>query len=115
MEEKITLDFGKKKIFVQARVMGLIGKTVGLMFSRREKAKILLFKFKKPTRTAIHSFFVLFPFIAVWIDADGKIIETKIVEPFLPYVVPKKDYLSLVEIPLNRKYKKITDDIERFK
>ena len=85
------------------------------MFSRREKAKILLFKFEKPTRLAIHSFFVFYPFIAVWVDSEGKVIETKRVNPFIPYIIPEKDFISLVEIPLNRKYKKITDDIERFK
>jgi uncharacterized membrane protein (UPF0127 family) len=115
MQQKIILNFGNKKIQVEAHQVGYIGKTIGLMFSRREKAKILLFKFKKPTKLAIHSFFVFFPFIAVWIGSDDKIIEIKKVNPFIPYIVPGKDFISLVEIPLNRKYKKITDDIERFK
>ncbi|MFZ1971185.1 MAG: hypothetical protein WAU65_03345 [Candidatus Nanoarchaeia archaeon] len=115
MQQKVLLDFGKKKISVEAQVVGKIGRTVGLMFSRREKAKILLFKFKKPTRLAIHSFFVFFPFIAIWIGSDGKIMEIREVKSFIPYIVPKKNFISLVEIPLNRKYKKVTDDIERFK
>lgn len=115
MEEKITLNFGRKKIPIEAHKLGWLGKSTGLMFSRRERARILLFKFNKPVRMAIHSFFVFFPFIAVWIDDNGKIIEIKTVKSFLPYICPKKDFVSLVEIPLSRKYKKITDDIERFK
>ena len=42
-------------------------------------------------------------------------MEIREVKSFIPYIVPKKNFISLVEIPLNRKYKKVTDDIERFK
>ena len=88
---------------------------IGLMFSRRERAKILLFPFSRPTKMAIHSLFVFFPFIAVWLDGDGKVMEVRRVKPFSWYICPKKEFVALVEIPLNRKYKKITDDIEKFK
>ncbi|HTZ41803.1 MAG TPA: hypothetical protein VMC07_01180 [Candidatus Omnitrophota bacterium] len=113
--EKIILKFRNGKIPIEADVMRGVNRGIGLMFSRRERAKALVFKFKKPSKMAIHSFFVFFPFIAAWTGTDGKVIETRKVKPFLGYVCPKKSYLSLVEIPLNRKYKKITDDIERFK
>ncbi|MFH1365099.1 MAG: hypothetical protein ABIH28_00755, partial [archaeon] len=39
----------------------------GLMFTRKEKARVLLFDFKKPVKIAIHSYFVFFPFLAVWL------------------------------------------------
>jgi len=115
MKEKIILSSGNKKIILEAKVAKGLGKVSGLMFSRREKAKILLFKFKKPAKLAIHSLFVFFPFIAIWRDSDGKIMEIKRVKPFSWYICPKKTFKSFVEIPLNRKYKKITDDIEKFK
>jgi hypothetical protein len=50
MEEKITLDFGKKKISVNATIISGFKRFIGLMFSRKEKAKILLFKFSRPVK-----------------------------------------------------------------
>jgi uncharacterized membrane protein (UPF0127 family) len=77
------------------------------MFSRRETAKILLFKFKKSQKIMIHSFFVFYPFLAVWLDKKGKIVDLKIVNPFNPCVSPKKPSFCLVEIPINSKNKHI--------
>lgn len=113
--ERVTLKFSGKKISLRAYVAGGVWRAIGLMFSRRERAKILLFSFKKPARMAIHSLYVFFPFIAVWIDNDGKIMEVRKVKPFSWHVCPKKEFVSLVEIPLSRKYRGITDDIEKFK
>src|SRR3972149_4876948 len=115
IQKKIILKCINRRIPVLAYVATGIWRGIGLMFSRREEAKILLFPFEKPSRMAIHSLFVFFPFIAVWLDADGKVMEIRKVRPFSWYVCPKKPYISLVEIPLARKYKKITDGIERFK
>lgn len=113
--KKVALHFGNKKISFDARVADGIWRGIGLMFSRPERAKILIFPFEKPTRMAIHSLFVFFPFIAVWLDSDGKVMEIKRVKPFSGYICPKSPYISLVEIPLARKYKRITDGIEKFK
>lgn len=115
MKEKIILASGNRKVSFEAKVARGFGRVSGLMFSRREKAKILLFKFKKPVKMAIHSLFVFFPFLAVWRDSDGKITEIRRVKPFLWYVCPQKSFKSFVEIPLTRKYKGITDGIEKFK
>ena len=79
----------------------------GLMFAQKEKAEALLFDFDKPGREAIHSFFVFFPFVAVWLDSKGKIIETKKIKPFTPFAAPKKPYSRLIEIPINKKYSHI--------
>ena len=115
MNKKIFLDFGKKKIPIEAHVVSGFGRFVGLMFSRKEKAKVLLFEFRKPVRLAIHSLFVFFPFIAIWIDETGKIIEIKKVKPFSLTICPEKNFSSFVEVPLNKKNKNIVDDIEKFK
>ena len=96
MEEKITLDFGKKKISVNATIISGFKRFIGLMFSRKEKAKILLFKFSRPVKLSIHSLFVFFPFIAIWIDDRGKIIEIKKIKPFLLHICPSKKFLSFV-------------------
>jgi uncharacterized membrane protein (UPF0127 family) len=115
MNKRIFLDFGKKRISIEAHVVRGFGRFVGLMFSRKEKANILLFEFSRPIRLAIHSLFVFFPFIAIWIDDDGKVIEIKRVKPFSLTVSPRKDFLSFVEVPLNKKNKDIVVDIEKFK
>ena len=83
----------------------------GLMFSRREKANALLFSFDKPTKMLIHSFFVFFPFIAVWMDNKNKVIDLRVVKSFFPSVSCKKPYYKLLEIPINRRYFKIVKSL----
>ena len=90
----------------------------GLMFSRREKAKALLFNFKEPTKITIHSFFVFFPFIAIWLDDKDNVLEVKKIKSFVPRISSAKSYSKLIEIPLNRAYAdiaKIFVEDERFK
>ncbi len=79
----------------------------GLMFSRREKAKALLFNFSEPTKMAIHSFFVCFPFIAVWLDEKNQVIEIKKIKPFVPKASSVNLYYKLLEIPINKTYQDI--------
>ena len=82
----------------------------GLMFRRREKALALLFEFRKPVQMAIHSFFVFFPFWAVWLDDKNKIVEEKIVKSWIFRIAPKRKFSKLIEIPLNKKYKHLLLD-----
>ena len=99
--------FNNKKININVRQCDGLQRFKGLMFVKREKAGALLFDFKKPGRQAIHSFFVFFPFVAVWLDSEGKIIETRKVKPFVPLISIRKSYSRLVEIPINKKYDNI--------
>jgi uncharacterized membrane protein (UPF0127 family) len=105
-----------KNIEIPVRKMGFFGKIKGLMFkSSREN---LLFDFSSDTRIKIHSFFVFFPFLVVWLDKKNKVLEWKIVKPFTVAVSPKKPYRKLVEVPLNKKNTKIIEFFvgkERFK
>ena len=73
-------------------------KITGLMF--RKNSKPLLFKFDKPTREPIHSFFCR-PFYAIW-RRDGKIIKEMKVRPFRISIRPKEPFTELIEIPINR-------------
>jgi len=73
-------------------------KFTGLMF-RTRKTKPLLFEFKKDTRMAIHSFFVFFPFKAIWLDKENRIIEQRTVKPFTFCARPRKAFRKLIEIP----------------
>ncbi|MBS3076469.1 DUF192 domain-containing protein [Candidatus Pacearchaeota archaeon] len=104
---KIPINYKNRKIKLEAKNCNWLKKISGLMFCRRRKAEALLFEFPKNTRMAIHSWFVFFPFMAVWLDDKNEIIEKKIVNPFRFSIRPNKKYVSLVEIPLNDKYKSI--------
>ena len=75
-----------------------IGMILGLML-RTRKTSPILFEFKKDVRMAIHSFFVFFPFHAIWIDENNRIIAQKIVRPFTFSVRPRKPFRKLIEIP----------------
>jgi len=72
-------------------------KVRGLMF--RRKSKPLLFIFDKPTRISIHSFFVRFPFIAVWF-LNGKPVDKMLVMPWKFSVNSRKEFDMLLEIPV---------------
>ena len=109
MLKKITINLKNKKIKLAVEDCSFFRKFSGLMFSRREKAGILLFNFKQKQKIAIHSLFVFYPFVAVWLDKKNKIVDLKIVKPFLFCVSPKKSCFKLVEIPINEKNKKIVD------
>jgi len=88
----------------------ILQKTIGLMF--KNNSPILLFNFKRPTKTSIHSFFCNI-FIAIWL-LEGEIIDIKIVEPNQLSIKPREKFNQLIEIPNNSDYfqkiTKILDD-----
>ena len=91
-----------KKIKIRGKIYevevcdSIFSKFRGLMF--RSTSKPLLFKFKKPTRQPIHSFFCK-PFRAIWL-LNGRIIDDKIIKPFRISVKPREEFTEIVEIPL---------------
>src|SRR3989344_2981150 len=97
--------YKNKKIEIPAKKVSPFGKISGLMFKSRNTEN-LLFEFKKNTNLRIHSFFVFFPFLAVWLNKKNKVIEIKIVRPFSFSIKPKKLFSKLVELPFNNKNKK---------
>ena len=107
MKKKFIIHFKKRKIGVIAEDCNFFQKFLGLMFSSRERAKILLFRFKKEQKIRIHSFYVFYPFVAVWLDRKNRVVDMKTVKPFIPYVSHRNKADKLVEIPINKKY----DDI----
>ena len=96
--------FGRR-IFI--RRVGNFGKFFGLMF-RSSGTDNLLFEFRKRDSYPIHSFFVFFLFLAVWLSGD-EVVGCEIVKPFRFSVVPDKKFDKLVEIPLSGKNKKIVE------
>jgi uncharacterized membrane protein (UPF0127 family) len=107
MKKEIIIRYKKKKVKVIAEDCNWLKKFTGLMFSRREKAKILLFRMKGKGKITIHSFFVFYSFVAVWLDEKNKVVDLKVVKSFVPYVSHKNKADKLVEIPINKRY----DDI----
>ncbi len=115
-KKRVVLDFGNKSITIEAEVCkNVFSQARGLTFRSRESAPALFFPFSGDVREPIHSLFVFFPFVAIWLNEKGKVVEIRKVKPFRFYVCPKKKFRNFVEIPLNGNYKKIVDDIEKFK
>jgi uncharacterized membrane protein (UPF0127 family) len=70
----------------------------GLMF--RQKPASILFTFDRPGLHGIHSFFVSFPFDAVYLDEAGRVVDVfERVPPFTPYLSPSKPVRYLIELP----------------
>ena len=103
-KKKINFNYNKKNFSINLFVCNSFEKIFGLMFRRKEKAKALLFEFKKPTKLSIHSFFVFFPFLGIWLDDKNKVIKKKVVKQFRWGIAPKKEFFKLIEVPLSKKY-----------
>ena len=103
-------DYRGKRIFLNVKKCNFLQKIIGLMFKRKNKAKALLFELKKPI--AIHSCFVFFPFIAIWLK-DNKIVDIRKISPFTLHIKPKKYFNKIIEIPINNNYKKVLEKLRR--
>jgi len=106
-EKNIVIHYKGKKLRLKLKICGRIEKIIGLMFSKKERASALLFEFNKSVRLAIHSWFVFYPFLVIWLDDENQIIEKKIIKPFTVAVRPKEKFFRLIEIPINSTYEKI--------
>jgi len=97
---KITINNRGKKIELDVKKTGFFSKGFGLMFKSRN-CENLLFEFGKDVRISITSFFVFFPFLAIWLDGNNEVIEFKLVKPFQLSVSPKNKFGKIIEIPVN--------------
>jgi len=102
--KKASLACGDGKFNLELKVCNNLEKFFGLMFKRRKNAEALLFDFKKPTNLAIHSVFVFFPFLALWLDDKNKIVDLKLIEPFTFSVKSGNDFCKIIEIPVNDEF-----------
>ncbi|MBU1129152.1 MAG: DUF192 domain-containing protein [Nanoarchaeota archaeon] len=109
---------GSKEIEIKVEKCRFFRKAFGLMFTRREKAKALLFEFSKQVDFHLTSLFVFFPFVCVWLNEKNEVLDLKIVKPFKFSVPYSKNYFKIVEIPISSHYKEIIQNIvgeEKFK
>jgi uncharacterized membrane protein (UPF0127 family) len=83
----------------------------GLTFRSKKNARALLFEFSPPVRLSIHSLFVFFPFVAVWLNQKDEVIQKKVVRPWKIRIKPTKSFSKLVEIPINKFYRREIGDL----
>ena len=112
--EKVSFRYKGRRFSVSVRNCGFFGKIFGLMFKKKENADGLLFKFTNPGKISIHSLFVFFPFVAVWLDKKGRVVNVKKIKPFTLSVSPGKKFNKLIEIPINRKYRGNVNKLLRY-
>jgi len=105
MDMKAVFNYKNKRIEIEniKRCKG-INQGIGLMFKKRN-VNALLFEFKTPSCEAIHSLFCN-PFLAIWLDENNKIVDTKFIDKLGVYK-PKKNFSKLLEVPLNKNYNSI--------
>lgn len=99
------INFNGRSVDVGVRKVGGFGKARGLMFRRRE-TESLLFEFGRFDR-GIHSCFVFFDFLAVWLDEKDNVLDAEVVKPFRLSVGAKKGARKLIEVPINEKNREI--------
>lgn len=94
------------KINFNVRLVPFWYEGFGLMFKTKKNAKPLLFNFRKSIKLSIFSYFIPFDFLAIWIDSNNYVVETKIVNPNTRSVIPSDSFTKLIEIPISKKYSK---------
>ena len=106
--KRVNVFYKDRKIKISVKRVSNFGKYTGLMFSSSKKQN-LLFDFSRKSFVAIHSLFVFYPFLALWLNEKNSVIERAIIRPFTFLVTPKNRPSKLVEIPLNKKNSKIIE------
>jgi len=72
-------------------------KAFGYMFRKVDHA--IVFPFKKDCFASLHMFFVFESLVALFLDANGRVVEKAILKPFTMYF-PKKKCRYVVEVPV---------------
>lgn len=109
--KKIGLEFGGKRIEVPCQDCNIFQKMRGLMFRKRSKAPILLFRFVEDKYISFHSFFVFFPFVIIWLDKNNKVVGYKEVRPWNWKIKTKKHFCKVIEIPINYKNSSLLEEL----
>ena len=108
MSEKLRLKYSGKSLELKIKRTNLFSKFFGLMF-RNSETENLLFDFARDCKIRIHSFFVFFPFLIIWLNEENEVVGHKIVKPFRFSVSSTKKFRKFVEVPINRKNRRILD------
>jgi uncharacterized membrane protein (UPF0127 family) len=74
----------------------------GLTFRRalgEDEGLLLVGKRLSRADAAIHMLFVFFPIAAVWLDAEGRVVDTALARPFGPFYAPSAPARDVLEGP----------------
>ena len=82
-------------------------KVRGLTFRRKDRSNALLFNYQG----GLHSFFVFFHFIVLWLDDKNNMVDFKVASPFSLSIYTRKKFSKILEIPINGKYSDIVNFI----
>ncbi len=93
-----------KGIEIPSRKVSLL--STGLMFRTKNTGNIV-FENLNGRDFALTSWFVFFPFLVLWLDKRKKVVDFKVVNPFEMSIRSVKGTDCIVEIPVNRRNKKI--------
>jgi hypothetical protein len=92
----------------------MFSKSLGLMFSKKKKS--LIFVFKKEKIIPLHMFFVFYPIDVLFLNKNKIVVEIK--ENFMPFTFynPKKKAMYIIELPKGtiKKSKTIIGDKIKF-
>lgn len=105
--KKIKIGFHNLIFELSVKKLKGLEKGIGLMFSLRKRAKALLFEFNNPQKINLHSLFVFFPFLVLWLDKENNVLDFKMAKPFRFNISSTKPYSKIIEIPLNSKYRNL--------
>ncbi len=102
--KQVKFNYKGKKISVKARKCGF--SSTGLMF-RTKNTPPCIFEHKRKMDLKMSSLFVFFPFVGIWIDSRGKVVDLRTIKPFNFSFFSKKHYSTFLEIPINKKNSEI--------
>lgn len=105
---KVNFFYKGKKFEADFKKASLINKAVGLMF-KGKNTKNLFFSFPKDKNYSLHSFFVFFDFLILWLDENNNVIDFYSAKPFEFHISSEKRYRKILEIPFNSENKNIID------
>ena len=57
----------------------------------------------------MHSWFVFFPFLTLWLDKNNKVVDLRVVKPFVFSISGKEEFYKIVEIPFNLTNRKLIE------
>ena len=92
---------GKRLLNVR-RCSSFLCRLRGLTFRRAigdDEGILLMGTRESHANAAIHMFFVFFPIAVIWLDKNGKIVDTTLARPFRPFYAPSAPARDVLEGP----------------
>lgn len=104
----ILFSLGKKEIKLKVKLVPFWYEGFGLMFTKLNTARSLLFSYKFSSRMTIFSSFIPYEFLAVWMNSKNKLVGMRIVKRGENGIEPGVKFNRLIEIPLSQRFYFVT-------